>query len=96
MEELYLNYGKEDFEILAINVDDNGREVMPAFLEKTPHSFPILFDSEFQARTLYGVAMFPETFIVDKNGIIAAKVVGERDWTSPEILSGLNTLLKGQ
>lgn len=96
MEELYLNYGKEDFEILAINVDDNGREMMPAFLEITPHSFPILFDSEFQARTLYGVAMFPETFIVDKNGIISAKVVGERDWTSPEILSGLNTLLKGQ
>lgn len=94
MEELYRNYGSGNFEILAINVDDDGPAVMPAFLQEYSHTFPILFDSEFQARTLYGVSMFPETFIVDKNGIIGRKIVGAIDWTSPQVLSYLNSLMK--
>ena len=96
MEELYLNHGSGNFEILAINVDDNGPDVMPGFLKENPHTFPILFDSEFQARTLYGVSMFPESFIVDKNGIITRKLIGAIDWTSPQMLSYLNSLMRVQ
>ena len=95
MEELYQNYGRGNFEILAINVDDDGPAIMPGFLAKTPHSFPILFDTDYQARTLYGVSMFPETFIVDQNGIIIRKIVGAIDWTSPQMLSYLNALMGG-
>ena len=95
MEELYQNYSRGNFEIFAINVDDDGPAVMPAFLAKTPHTFPILFDTDFQARTLYGVDMFPETFIVDRNGIISRKIVGAIDWTSPPMLSYLNALMEG-
>ena len=94
MEELYRNYGSGKFEILAINVDDAGPAVVSGFLQENPHTFPILFDSEFQARTLYGVSRFPETFIVDKNGIITNRIVGAIDWTSPQMLSYLNSLLK--
>ena len=96
MEELYLNYGSDNFEILAINVDDDGQAVMPDFLKENPHTFPILFDSDFQARTLYGVSMFPETFIVDKDGIITKKLIGAIDWTSPQMLSYLNSLMRVQ
>ena len=95
MEDLYLDFGGSNFKILAINVDDDGPAVMPGFLKDNPHTFPILFDTEFQARTLYGVSMFPETFIVDKNGIITRKIIGAIDWTSPKMLSYLNSLLKG-
>ena len=95
MEDLYLDFGGSNFEILAVNVDDDGPAVMPGFLKDNPHTFPILFDTEFQARTLYGVSMFPETFIVDKNGIITRKIIGAIDWTSPKMLSYLNSLLKG-
>jgi peroxiredoxin len=94
MEDLYRTYGQDDFEILAINVDDNGPEVMPGFLKKTPHTFPILFDTEFQAQNLYGVSMFPETFIVDKNGVIVKKVIGAIDWTAPKILNELKFLIE--
>ena len=96
MEELYLNYGNGNFEILAINIDDDGPAVMSDFLKENPHTFPILFDSEFQARTLYGVSMFPETFVVDKGGIITKKLIGAIDWTSPQMLSYLNSLMRVQ
>lgn len=94
MEELYRNYGKGDFEILAINIEDNGPAIMPAFLQNNPHTFPVLFDPELKAQRLYGVSMFPETFIVDKQGIIFKKVIGAIDWTSPKMLSDLNSLMK--
>ena len=93
MEELYSNYGTGKFEILAVNVDDDGPEVMPGFLQEHPHSFPIVFDTDFQARTLYGVSMFPVTFIVDQKGVIAKKIIGAIDWTSPQMLSYLNALM---
>ena len=93
MEELYGHYGAGKLEILAINVDDDGPAAMPGFLQENPHTFPILFDTDFQARTLYGVSMFPETFIVDQNGIIVKKIVGAIDWTSPQMLNYLNSLM---
>ena len=96
MEELYLNYGSGNFEILAINVDDDGQSVVPGFLQEYPHTFPIVYDLDSQAQTIYGVAMLPETFIVDQNGTIVKKIVGAIDWTSPQMLSYLNSLMGDQ
>lgn len=96
MEELYQLKDQDNFEIFAINTDDNGPTIMPAFLQENPHSFPILFDSEFQARNLYGVSMLPVTFVVDKNGVIANKIIGAVDWTSPHMLNFLDSLKKGR
>lgn len=42
----------------------------------------------------YGTSMYPETYIIDRNGRIDRKIVGEQDWSSPEITAYLNSLLK--
>jgi hypothetical protein len=36
--------------------------------------------------------MWPETYAIDRNGIIRRKFVGPQDWTSPEISSYLKSL----
>jgi hypothetical protein len=36
--------------------------------------------------------MRPETYAIDRNGIIRRKFVGAQDWTGPEIRSYLNSL----
>jgi len=41
----------------------------------------------------YGTSMYPETYIIDRNGRIARKIVGEQDWTSPQIAVYLNSVL---
>jgi peroxiredoxin len=33
----------------------------------------------------YKVFTLPTTFLIDRNGIIAEKFLGEFDWTDPEI-----------
>ncbi len=41
---------------------------------------------------LYGTFKFPETYVIDRNGVIRRKFIGAIDWTNPEIVDYLNKL----
>jgi cytochrome c biogenesis protein CcmG, thiol:disulfide interchange protein DsbE len=41
----------------------------------------------------YGTSIYPETYIIDRNGRIARKIVGAQKWTSPQMTAYLNSLL---
>jgi len=94
MEEMYRNYAPGGLELLAINIEENGPQVLPGFLNDHPHTFPVLMDTEARVQNSYGVFQFPETYIVDRNGIIVDKVIGAIDWTAPPVLVELNRQLK--
>jgi len=96
MEELYKNYAPGGLELLAINVEEDGPQIMPEFLRENPHTFPVLFDVDEVVRERYGVFQFPETFVIDREGIIVDKVIGAIDWTSPKVLSEMNRYLRVQ
>lgn len=49
-------------------------------------------DPKNSANTLYGTFKFPETYVIDKDGVIRRKFIGAADWTSPEIVDYLNKL----
>ena len=85
----------DDFVMLKINTEENGRNVVPAFLEKTPLTFPILYDDKGVVQNLYGVFKFPESFIVRKNGTVAEKIIGPLDWSSLETIAYFKSLTKG-
>jgi hypothetical protein len=38
--------------------------------------------------------MYPETYVICRNGRLDRKIVGPQDWTSPELTAYLNTLLQ--
>ena len=42
--------------------------------------------------TLYGTHGWPETFIIDRNGVTRRKFIGAVDWTDPEITDFLGKL----
>lgn len=44
------------------------------------------------ANALYGSFVYPETYVIDKTGIIRRKFIGAQDWTSPEIVDFLKKL----
>ncbi len=37
--------------------------------------------------------MIPETYVIDRNGKIDRKLVGAQDWTSPQMMAYLNSVL---
>jgi thiol-disulfide isomerase/thioredoxin len=95
MEKLNEAMAGEDFVLLAINVEENGRDVVPAFLEKSPHSFTVLYDDQGVVQKQYGVYKFPESFVIRKDGVIDDKVIGAIDWAHPETIAYFKELARG-
>jgi cytochrome c biogenesis protein CcmG/thiol:disulfide interchange protein DsbE len=41
----------------------------------------------------YGTSMYPETYIIDRKGVIVRKIIGPQDWNSPELRAYFDSLL---
>jgi peroxiredoxin len=95
MEKLNEAMAGEDFVMLAINVEENGRSVVPEFLKKSPHKFSVLYDDQGVAQNLYGVYKFPESYVIRKDGIVDDKVIGAIDWAHPTTIEYFKELAKG-
>ena len=95
MERLYQKYKDQGLVILAVSADENGKKAVSQFLQKTPYSFPILLDSDNIAQNAYGVFRFPESFIIDRNGMVVKKIIGGRDWLSGSTYELINFLMNG-
>ncbi len=95
MERLNEVIAGDDFVMLAVNTEKNGRSVVPAFLEKTPYTFPILYDDKGVVQKRYGVFKFPESFIIQKDGTVAEKIIGPLDWSSLKTITYFKDLIKG-
>ena len=67
LQALYERYQSLGFTLLGVNVEEDS-ENAAAWLEETPVTFPILFDSENLATKLYDVVAMPSTVLIDRNG----------------------------
>ena len=84
--------GQRDLRILALSVDDSW-ETVNQFMKETGFTIPVYSDFNRQISSRYGTTQYPETYLVDKNGRVAYKVVGAADWTSSEMLKFLTVLM---
>ena len=95
MEKLHQRFKGEDFVLLAINAEENGRAAVEKFLKKKSFTFPILLDEDAVVQQLFNIYRLPETLIINRNGEIVTKVLGGRDWMDSEILRVLDFMVKG-
>ena len=58
---------------------------LPEYYRTHEISIPTLISPDNEAAKVFGITGVPETFIIDKEGIIREKIVGPRDWEVPEI-----------
>lgn len=82
------------FQMLAISIDEGGKEAVEAFFHKAGVTLPTLLDPGQKTGKRYGITGVPETFIVDKNGVILKKVVGALDWSDPMVAGFLDNAMK--
>jgi peroxiredoxin len=92
MQRLQEVFGKKNFTILAVNVEDDMAAVKK-FLSQRPLAFPVLLDPDAEAQDLYKVYRFPETFLIDRQGNVVQHYLGARDWSSVEFLKYVTSLL---
>ena len=94
MQKLYERFKGENFEILAVSLDSTGREAVGPFMRKMNLTFPALLDPKENIRPLYGITGVPESFIIDKEGILVEKIIGPMDWATSEVFRFFQDLIK--
>jgi thiol-disulfide isomerase/thioredoxin len=76
---------RNDFAVLTVTIDENpaeARDTLSVILNEPP-AFPVLVDAENKiVNGKYGTRLFPETWILDRDGIIRARFDGARDWSA--------------
>ncbi|MEI9979503.1 MAG: TlpA disulfide reductase family protein [Edaphobacter sp.] len=80
-----------DLVIVAVSMDQDA-DVYQRFLEKNHVNLVTVRDADGRINALYGTAQIPETYVIDRQGILRRKFVSAQDWTSPEIMGYLGWL----
>jgi DsbE subfamily thiol:disulfide oxidoreductase len=62
------------------------------FMREKGLSMPVLVDDK-QVASQYGLTGVPETFIINKKGIIEEKVVGPLQWDSPQVRKAVTEII---
>jgi peroxiredoxin len=93
MESLYKMLKGKNFEILAISIDALGEKAVAPFMEKYNLSFPALLDPAGTIKSLYQTTGVPESFIINKQGILIEKIIGPRNWADPAAVRFLRDLI---
>ena len=93
MERLWTTLQGNGFALLAVSQDEEGRRAVAPFVEQMKVSFPVFLDPEHEVGDRYGVWGYPETFVIDRNGRVVERVIGPRDWATPESVGALRALI---
>ena len=77
--------------VVAVSTDQDDT-VYRKFLVK--HNVDVLTvrDADQKVNQMYGTAMIPETYIIDRQGVIRRKFIGAQNWTQADIVDYLNKL----
>jgi peroxiredoxin len=93
MQRLYEQLHSRGLEVLAISIDALGAQVVAPFMQQYQLTFPALLDPRDRITHLYHISGVPESFIVDKRGLLVEKVIGPRDWSHPQMITLFERLL---
>lgn len=86
--------GVENFQILTILYQDKA-EIAEAYFKENGYAMPILMDNpRGDTAYMYGLTGVPETFVIDKKGVLRFKQIGPRHFDEPDILQFLNSLIE--
>jgi peroxiredoxin len=81
----------ENIAMLGINVGDQ-QEAIEAFSEDFPMDFTVLMDKTGAVSQHWQVIGFPTTFIINSQGEIVHRLVGDREWDEKNMLDSVRSV----
>ena len=87
---LKLHHDDPNLIVLAVSIDQDP-DAYFRFIRNRHIDLITVRDPAQTAANLFHTSMWPETYLIDRNGVIRRKFVGATDWSDPEI----RTFLKG-
>ena len=78
-------------QVVAVSTDEDGA-AYERFVAEHHVSLLTVRDADQRSNAMYGTFRYPETYVIDKTGMIRRKFIGAQQWTSPEIVGYLKKL----
>jgi cytochrome c biogenesis protein CcmG/thiol:disulfide interchange protein DsbE len=82
MEKMYQSLAPRGFKIAAVSIDESGPESVQKFGQELGLSFDILQDRSTRVQQIYQTTGVPESFLLNREGVIVKRVIGAHDWGS--------------
>jgi cytochrome c biogenesis protein CcmG, thiol:disulfide interchange protein DsbE len=83
MQQLYDSLAPRGFAIAAVSIDEGSPEDVIAFGRGLDLSFDLLQDRSTRIQQLYQTTGVPESFLLNRQGVIVKRIIGAHDWNSP-------------
>lgn len=93
IEALYQDlFSDRRFALITILYKDTPKSAFD-YMKANGYSFPVYADHDGTTSLRYKVTGVPETYVVDKRGILRKKIIGALDWSAADARAFINTLL---
>jgi peroxiredoxin len=96
LERIYRSFDDRDFVLLAVSVDEGGAETVTTFMQRNRLTIPVLLNPGGSVAKSYGTFKFPETYLLDRRGIVRYKVIGAADWSLPVNVKAVRDMIDHQ
>jgi len=94
MESIFQDLKDKGFVVLAVNQFETPDHVFAYMGQLSVYpTFPVLFDRDSKVSELYGVKGLPTTLLINKQGQVAYRALGGRDFDHPRVRAIVNQLL---
>jgi peroxiredoxin len=80
--------------VLGISVDEDPKALQD-FVQQNHIAYPVGRDPDRSLSARFGTVQFPETYIFDRRGKLAEKVIGATDWSDERMQSFVLNLAQG-
>ncbi len=93
---LYHNLAGSGLVVLGIALDPSDKPVRE-LARRQRIEYPLLIDSSQEVYfDAYGLFGQPVSILIDRTGMVREKIIGQVNWTSPEMVTKIKSLLKGR
>lgn len=86
-----LQHRMPQVEVIAVSTDED-QDAYKRFLVKHHVDLKTVRDGSQRISSMYGTYRYPETYVIDRKGVLRRKFIGPQTWTSPEIMDYLSKL----
>ena len=93
MEAVYQRLKSRGFEILAVNLGES-KDKVSGFMNEYKLNFPSVLDERQITGSQYNVRAIPTTYIIDRRGLIVARLVGSINWNTPKIIAAIEAVIQ--
>jgi peroxiredoxin len=93
IQRLYDELGSDGLRVVAISVDNADRERVREWIDERDFTFDVLHDQSARIEREYQTTGVPESFLINRDGIIVKKVIGAVEWDHPTQVALMRRLL---